>query len=84
MEVVLEAVELGTTDPFQNFDEMVVLSRFLCQFRNQKLVRNGDGHAVLAASVSEAGTDKYVCDSSVHEDRLFVLLLGSDASATRI
>ena len=29
MEVVLEAIELGTTDPFQNFDEMVVLLCFL-------------------------------------------------------
>ena len=29
MEVVLEAIELGTTDPFQYFDEMVVLFWFL-------------------------------------------------------
>ena len=80
MEVVLEALELGTTDPFQNFDEMVVLLWFLSSFPNQKLVRSGDSHAVLAASVSEAGTDEHVCHGNVHEDYSFVLLLGNDAS----
>jgi len=29
MEVVLEVVELGTTNPFQNVDELVVLLKFL-------------------------------------------------------
>jgi hypothetical protein len=48
------------------------------------VVRSGDCHAVLATSVSEAGTDEYVCDSNVHEDRFFVLLLGNDTSAARI
>lgn len=75
MEVVLEAVELGTTDPFQNFDEMVVLLYFLSLFPNQSLVSSGDYHAVLAASISEARIDEYVCDSNVHELRSFVLLL---------
>ena len=42
------------------------------------MVRSGGGHAVLAASVSEAGTDEYVCDSTVHEDRSFVFLLGNE------
>lgn len=57
MEVVLEAVELGTTDPYQNFDEMMVHLWFLFQFRNQKLVSSGIFHAILAVSVSKAGTD---------------------------
>ena len=35
--------------------------------------RNVGCHAVSAASVFEAGTDKYVCDSNVHEDHSFVL-----------
>jgi len=33
---------------------------------------------------SEAGTDEYVFDSHVHEDRSFVLLLGNDANTARI
>jgi hypothetical protein len=37
MEVVLEAVELGTTDPFQNFDEMVLLLWFLFSFEAKYL-----------------------------------------------
>lgn len=62
---------------------MVVLFRLLYQFRIQKVVRNGDDHAILVASVSEAGTDQYVCGSSVHEDRPLVPLLGSGPSAAR-
>ena len=83
MEMVLEAVELGTTYPFQNFDEMVVLILFLSQFPYQFLGRSGNCHAVLAATISEAGTDDYVCDSNLNENRSFVLLLGNDASAPR-
>ena len=45
---------------------------------------SGFCHAVLAASVSEARTDEYGCDSNIDEDRSFVLLLGNDASAAGI
>ena len=81
--MVLEAVELGTTNPFQYFDEMVVLLFLLCFFPNQLLVRSGDDHVVLAASVFDAGSDEHVCDSYIYEGPSFVLLLGNDASAAR-
>ena len=68
--------------PFKNFVEMVVLVCFLFLFQDQKLVRSGDCHGVLAACVFDAGIDKYVCDSNAHEDRSFVLLLGNDAGTT--
>ena len=45
---------------------------------------SGFCHAELAASVSGAGTDEYVRDSNIYEDRSFVLLLGNDVSAARI
>ena len=83
MEVVLEAVELGTTDPFQNFDEMVVLLLFFAFFPTQSLVRSSDDHFLLAASVSDAGTDQYVCGSNFGTDRSFVLFLGI-TSSTRL
>ena len=79
MEVVLEAVELGTTDPFQNFHEMVLLHEFLCLFWKQKLVRIGDWHAVLAAYVSEAGIDDYLCVSNVNEHRSWPALHSQNA-----
>ena len=80
MEVVLEAVELGTTNPFQYFDEMVLLLYILYLFSIQFLVRSGDDHDVLAASVFKARTDEYVCDSNLDDDRSFVLLLGNDGN----
>ena len=78
--MVLEAVQLGTTDPVQDFDAMVVLLCLLSQFPSRNLVSSGRCHAVLAASVSVAATDGYVCDGRVHEDSSFVLLLSDEVN----
>ena len=47
-------------------------------------MESGFCNALLVASVSKAGTEKYVCDSNIYEDCSFVLLLGNNASAARI
>ena len=79
MEVVLDGVELETTNPFQDFDKIVVLLCFIILHRNQKMVRSGDCHDVLAAPVFEAGSSRYFGESNAYKDRYFLLLLGNDA-----
>ena len=80
VEVVLEAVELGATNPFHDHDEMVVRLVVFLLFSVKQLVGNDDDHTVLAGAISETRVDEYVCDSNVDEECSFVLL-GHDASA---